>query len=72
MQNKSRMKPKVNMKEITVDLTIRVVIETAEGENTDTILHNMDYDFAWQEDNAYTTKTEMLNQEIVEEKIVER
>jgi hypothetical protein len=52
---------------ITVDITYRLKIEMAPGDDPQQILHEMDADFAWPETEAAVTNQEILGYEVVEE-----
>ena len=50
-------------KVITVDITYRLKIEIAPGDNPEEILHEMDADFAWPDTQAAVVSQEILGME---------
>lgn len=48
---------------ITVDITYRLTIEMAPGDNPQELLLDMDADFAWPESQAQVTDYEILDRE---------
>lgn len=46
---------------ITVDITYRLKIEIAPGDDPNEILHEMDADFAWPESQAVVVSQEILD-----------
>ncbi len=48
---------------ITVDITYRLKIEMAPGDDPQEILHEMDADFAWPETEAAVVSQEILGME---------
>lgn len=55
---------------VTVDITLRLKIEMAEGEDIQSILNEMDIDAAWPDGEAAVTLQEIMDQEVVDVKII--
>ena len=49
---------------VTVDITLRLKIEMAEGEDVYQILNEMDIDAAWPESQAVVVSQEIMDQEV--------